>query len=215
MLPTTPQRRAGLTLPEIAVVLFLMAAIAIVAVPQFLSGRILSNEENAVKFLRRILAAEQEFLERAEGKSYGFLSELVGEGERRKAWRDAAPLLELPAESWKHGVLTIGGYHFVLFLADKRQRPLARAEERDDEAAPRFFVLYSWPVAYGASGRQVYAATNSGEVWSYQNVNSPYSGLRSVPPAALLAARIPQESYPFVAASRLFKGLTWESVPTP
>src|SRR5262245_23275150 len=66
------------SLLEVAIVLVVIAAASLFAIPQVQSRRILVHEQRARALLREIWAAEKEFLLANDGKTYGFLKELLG-----------------------------------------------------------------------------------------------------------------------------------------
>jgi len=213
--PIRAIRRRGLTLPEVAGILFLLAAVALVAVPGFLSTRIVANEEGAIALLNRISDLEEQYLDRSGGKSYAFLRELLGQGDRRKEWLDAELLLDVEPDSLQNDTLTVGGYHFVIYIPDERRRPMVRPELHDESRSPKMWVAYAWPIMYGQTGRQVFAADWQGRLWGLQNAVSSYSGLRGGPPAGLLASRFPVKDQPFRNPGRMMMRQRWELLPTP
>src|SRR5262249_24384531 len=77
---TSPEPRTSrhLSLLEVAVVLIVIAALSLFAIPQVQSRRILVHEGRARELLRQIHDAEQQFFLANDGKTYGFLPEILG-----------------------------------------------------------------------------------------------------------------------------------------
>src|SRR5262245_16333055 len=77
---TSPEPRTSrhLSLLEIAVVLIVIAALSLFAIPQIQSRRILVHEGRARELLRQIRDAEQQFFLANDGRTYGFLPEIMG-----------------------------------------------------------------------------------------------------------------------------------------
>ena len=205
--------RAGFTVPEIAIVAFVLAAIALVIVPTQVSDRMVEQEDRAVQFLRSLSDAQDAFFKNSENETYGFLSELIGTEPRRDRFLDMAPPLVVSDARWDVDLLVFGGYCYVVYLADEERRPLKRAQDRTDDAAcPAAWVAYAWPLEYGETGRQVYAANQSGTVWEFQNARGSFSGPLKIPPAGMIASVVPSEDFPFRPPSKALKSLRWQRV---
>ncbi len=185
-------RPRGLSLLEVAIILMVVAAASMFAIPRIQSSRIVANETNAREVLREIQAAERQFLAQNAGKTYGVLAELLGAVELR-------PVQSKPRTLVRPGLRSQGpafsekGYLFTVFLPGHGVRGLTGVAEvnlanLDLGRMNQGFLAYAWPVMHGYSGRTVYAIDATGELRQYRNDRDPpFSGLGDPPPANLAA----------------------------
>ena len=186
-----PRKRRHLSLLEVAIVLVVIAALSLFAIPQIQSRRILANEQQARTVLRQIHDAQRQFRDVNHGETYGFLPELLGE-ERRTDIRVKPRVLAATGLRPSGFAHVKDGYHFSVVLPGRgvpgvTQEDYANADfEKLDEG----FLAYAWPVMAGYSGRLVYVIDASGELRQYRNDRDPpYSGLAAPPPANIGARR--------------------------
>lgn len=198
----------ALTLLEVAAVLFLVSASALVAVPFWESDRLRLSEAAAVQILRRISAAQTERIAGDPSRGFAFLDELMdapyGGGPDLPRGR-----LDLPSSD--SGVIQRGGYCFVVFLCDATGRTASHPSGWPDfQRDLSFWVAYAWPRQHGVTGRDLYAISHLGRLYSADNPVPPWSGPARPPPAALLAEALGRTPLPpFEGMVRL----RWREVP--
>lgn len=162
---TSRPRRSerGITLVEVAVVLMVIAVASLFAVPYFQSARILGNEEEALRVLRAVSAAQSAFHQKNDGATYALLPELVGETLRRGVTADVR-LLSLPGlKRIDASFLQYRGYQFGVYLPTAKGGTwLARGV--DSRKAASSYVAYAWPVNHGYSGRMIFAVDETGVI---------------------------------------------------
>lgn len=208
-------RLRGVTLPELAMWMFLTAAVVVVAVPVWFSKQIQTQHEGAVTTLRRIAAAQERFFERSGGTTYGLLGELLGEDPPPKGVSTGGAVLHLEGMEREGEVWSRNGYHYLLYLADRRGLPVLHRTRPPHQEDPDFWVAYAWPDTYGSTGRRLFAADPWGNVWSLENAVGTIQGPQARPEPALLAARIPDDSMPFKVQGAFLERLRWERVDHP
>jgi type II secretory pathway pseudopilin PulG len=179
-----PHKSRHLSLLEVAIVLTVIAAASLFAIPQVQSRRILVHEERARALLREIHAAEKEFLLANDGATYGFLKELLG-NEHRSGVHVTPKLLAasgLRASDYAHDR---DGYHFMVVLPGRGVPGVTHDTyaNADFEKLGSGFLAYAWPIMSGYSGRLVYVIDETGELRQHKNdLEPPFSGLAAPPP---------------------------------
>jgi competence protein ComGC len=186
-----PSKRRSLNLLEIAVVLIVIAALSLFAIPRVQSRRILVHEESARSLLREIQAAEREFLLANDGSTYGFLKELLGNEHRDKVRVKPRMLAAsgLRPEDYAH---VRDGYLFMVVLPGRGIAGVTHDTyaNADFSKIGSGFLAYAWPVMAGYSGRLVYMIDETGEMRQYRNdLDPPFSGLAAPPPLNLGAKK--------------------------
>ncbi len=182
-------RPRGLTLLEVAIILTVIAASSMFAIPRIQSTRIVANEMNARAVLLEIQAAERTFLSQNNGETYGVLNELLGDGRRVRVV--TAPRAMARASLKPQGAAFFEkGYHFTVYLpgAGLPGVNFDGLANLDLTRMNKDFIAYAWPIVYGYSGRNVYAINSTGELRQYRNDRDPpFAGLAEAPPANLAA----------------------------
>jgi hypothetical protein len=179
--------RRQLSLLEVAIVLIVIAALSLFAIPQVQSRRMIAHELGARALLLEIYRAEREFIQANDGKTYGFLDELQGAdwraGVRTRPRTLAASGLRPDGVAWVRD-----GYLFLVALpgrgvAGVTKESYANANfEKLDEG----FLAYAWPVMAGYSARMLYVIDQTGELREYKNDREPpFSGAQNPPPLNL------------------------------
>ena len=201
-----PSKRGSLNLLEVGIVLIVIAALSLFAIPQVQSRRILVHEESARSLLREIHVAESEFLLANDHSTYGFLKELLGI-EHRDQVRVKPRLLAasgLQAEEYAH---SRDGYLFMVVLPGRGVAGVTHETSADADVAKlgAGFLAYAWPVMAGYTGRLVYVIDQTGELRQCRNdLDPPYSGLGAPPPLNLGARKDgPFGSPPRIAGVKL------------
>lgn len=153
----------------------IVGTIATIAVPAHWSDRILERELSAVTNLRRVTEA--------------FAEANAAQAERPfTALTDVLRYAEMPSDSaFEAAGGTVLRSHGYLFRLD----PAAG----ETDAARGRWVAYAWPVAYGISGRAVYALDDRGRLFRTENAIEPFSGPASAPPADFLGRELEESVY--------------------
>jgi competence protein ComGC len=185
-----PSKSRHFSLLEVAIVLIVLAALSLFAIPQVQSRQMLAHEEGARAMLRQIHDAERQFFLANDGRTYGFLVELLG-AELRPDVRVKPKMLAAT------GLRSLGpshlkdGYLFMVVLPGRGVPGVSHDNYANADYAKvhRGYLAYAWPVMAGYSGRLVYVIDETGELRQYRNDREPpVSGLGS-PPAPDLGAR--------------------------
>lgn len=182
-------RPRGLSLLEVTIILMVVAAASMFAIPRIQSSRIVANETNAREVLREIQAAERQFLAQNDGKTYGVLTELLGAVDLRPVQTKPRALVR-PGLRSQGPAFSERGYLFSVFLPGHGTAGVAEANlaNLDLGRMSKGFIAYAWPVMHGYSGRTVYAIDAAGELRQFRNDRDPpFSGLGDPPPANLAA----------------------------
>ena len=185
-----PSKRGTLNLLEVGIVLIVIAALSLFAIPQVQSRRILVHEESARSLLREIHVAEREFLLANDHATYGFLKELLGI-EHRDQVRVKPRLLAASGLREAEYAHERDGYLFMVVLPGRGVAGVTHATYPDADAGKLGlgFLAYAWPVMAGHTGRLVYVIDETGDLRQCRNdLDPPYSGL-SAPPPLNLGAR--------------------------
>jgi type II secretory pathway pseudopilin PulG len=207
-----PERRRradrGATLVEAAIVLMIIAAASLFAVPWFQSSQIRANESEARRQLRELAAAEERFLDQNGGRTYGLLHELLGEASRRDVVVEP-PALAAPGLKRLDLMAQKKGYLFCLYLpSEAGSTPYRR--RLDTERAGAAFVAYAWPVNAGYSGRLVYVVDESGVVRQWANERGRELQGFDHPPSDNFA---PHPKKAFGDPPPNMRSATWEPAP--
>jgi type II secretory pathway pseudopilin PulG len=166
------------------IVLAVIAVIAAIALPNLLSSRIIANETAAISSLRTIISSESQFQQTGLADKndngfgeYGYLGEMSGSvGVRGGARISAATLSSAFQSTNAWGVVSRGGYLYILALPNAAGNPVAQAAHADVDGllAETVWVCYAWPMHYGYSGNRTFFANQGGDIVA---TNDPkYSG---------------------------------------
>ena len=189
---------------EIIITLVVIATLATIAVPNYMSARAASNEGAALATLRSVSTAQFQFRSMAavdrdgDGQGeHGGLGELSGGTSVRGTAAPLRPaLLPLSLDVDGAGRTSKAGYWFALYLPDTAGIGLAETVANnsavDADLAEVHWTCLAWPTRYGASGVSTFFVNEQGEL--RKNRTGRYSGTNRVPPAgaALLGTASPQ-----------------------
>ncbi len=174
----------GFTVPEVLIVMAVVASIAAIAIPNLVSARVRTSETGAVATLRAISNAEAQFQRAARADvdmdgvgEFGLLRELAGATGVRTA-RDgsstASPLRpallpDLFRSINSNGEVKRGGFHFRAFLPNAAGQAVGESgttslrsvgeESIDPELAERRWCAYAWPTEQALHGARTFFAS--------------------------------------------------------
>jgi len=184
--------RSGFTLIELLIVVSVLAIIASMAVPNFMSSRERANEAAAISTLKNIHTSQAIFRSRmvadlnldSQGE-FGYLGELSGIKTVRKTNYSLKPALLTPSFGSidSFGDATRSGYYFRLHLPSASGVGIPEVDTLKDQVDPKlaehFFAVVAWPMIYGRSGQRTFFLNQRGEVMG--TVDSRYSGKAGAP----------------------------------
>jgi len=197
----------GFTLVELMIVVAVIAIIASIAIPNFITAKINANEKAAVATLRQVLAAQAQAHASNEIDidinglgEYAFFGELASTvGVRNASGSASTSRIEPPLLSSAFGQMTGGGignggltqragYNFQILLPDASRSPVTEAPTGGVGSSPpspveatAYWCAYAWPIN-NLSGHRAYFVNHRGEILSSANRTPRYvSG--SPPPA--------------------------------
>ncbi len=186
-------RTAGFTLIELLIVVVILAIIAAMAIPNFLSARTAANERAVIAALRSIATAQIQCQSRAvvdadrdgRGEALG-LDEMVGVRSLRTSGLLLSPAC-LPASIGNVNAVgrsTGHGYLMSMHLPDATGIGLVALPANDAsiaaDHAESCWSCIAWPITKGRSGTATYFVNQGGEILMSRDAN--YSGVSSVPP---------------------------------
>ncbi|MDP6116100.1 MAG: type II secretion system protein [Planctomycetota bacterium] len=158
---TQKKTRSGLTLIEIMIILSVVSAIAILAIPNVLRSRLSANETMAINTLKYISLMQEEFQQALEHNvdnddvgEYGTFAMLSG-GEPTSSGELKEPYLDARFQQESDGVVEVSGYRFRIFMPLAERTVQGRLSSVTDEREI-FWCAYAWPTAPGESGERVF-----------------------------------------------------------
>lgn len=188
------RRQAGFTLVELMIVVAVIAILASIAVPNFLSTRGRANEAAVISTLRNIHTSQGVFSARValdmNGNGlgeYGFLGELSGITPLRSDGLKIAPPVLQPAfgQLDPDGAALRSGYHFRLYLPDAsgvgQPETTAAMAQVSSELAEHYYSVVAWPLLYGRTGQRSFFMNQRGEILGC--IDKTYSGKSRIPVA--------------------------------
>jgi len=155
--------KRGLTLIQIMIIVSVLSAVAIVAIPNVLQSRLAANETMAINTLKYIAEAQDNFRQELEQNEdnddsgeYGTFGQLSGAVKTSKGRFAATPFLD---ERFKvgepDGIAETTGYRFRMFLPTK-ERKLRDSVSTVIDEKEIFWCAYAWPIEPGRSGNRVF-----------------------------------------------------------
>ena len=188
----TAVRHDGFTLIELLITIAVIVILSSIAVPNFQSGRMQSNETAAIATLRAIASAQAKFQVSAtidrdsDGMAeFGTLGEMsgstpvVGTGELLAPTYLPRSLGLLDA----NGRVSKNGYLYAIYLPDAAglgvPETAARRADADPNLAEMAYSVVAWPARVGATGNFTYYLNGSGDI--VKTREGRYSGDANVP----------------------------------
>lgn len=163
--------RSGLTLIEIMIILSVVSAIAILAIPNVLRSRLSANETMAINTLKYISLMQDEFgqaleqnLDNDDVGEYGSFAMLSG-AKPTAIGKMKEPYLDARFQQETDGVVEVSGYKFKVFLPDKERMVQGRLSNATDEKEI-FWCAFAWPTIPDESGERVFFINQSNLVFS-------------------------------------------------
>lgn len=165
--------KSSLTLIQIMIIVSVLSAIAIVAIPNVLDSRLAANETMAMNALRYIASRQEDFrqelahnVDNDDAGEYGTFGLLSGATPTSKGKPAEPPFVD---ERFKiadaDGIAETKGYRFRLFLPTKERRVEGRISSVTDERE-MFWCAYAWPVEPGKTGRRVFFISSSHRIFA-------------------------------------------------
>lgn len=174
-----------------------IAIIAAIAIPGMLRSRVGGNEASAIRTLRYITTAQEQFKQGnivdqdGDGMGeYGWLGELSGidacrvSGLKMNQSPYIAAILGIKDGG---GLAQKSGYYFVMYLPGTQGEAL-REPQGADQARPEAadaqevrWACYAWPAMPGASGNRCFFANSAGEVYATPMNALKYQGNLTIP----------------------------------
>ncbi|MFO1076876.1 MAG: hypothetical protein U1E73_04020 [Planctomycetota bacterium] len=191
VLPTQRPRRSWLL--AAMVVLIVLGAISLFAVPTVVSNNVNANESAVIAILKNVSSAQAQIqglaaidVDRDGCGEYGFLAELAGRAQVRGRARRVSPaLLSTEFGLVRNRRVVRDGYVFQLFLPDRDGLGVTEDERGGDpendggvdpDRAERSWCCYAWPLHRGWTGRRAFFVSQTGNVLATNGELRRYDG---------------------------------------
>lgn len=193
------RQKRGFTLIELLTVVLIVAILALIIVPNLLSGRLVANETATVGTLRSLASSQAQFRARQivdqdnDGLGeYGFLQELAGAAVPR----GCAIIMNPPTISQTlgyvdaGGIVTKSGYAYVMFLPGAGGIPILEppggAVTPPDPASANFqeanWCCYAIPQEIRNTGRRAFICNQQVEIYATANVGIQNYDMANIAP---------------------------------
>ena len=185
-------RQFGFTMVELLIVVSVIVILATIAVPNYLSSRVVANESSVISTLKQISTAQMmvrnsRFIDvNNDGVGeYGFLGEMSGSNPLRGTGEYLTPAVLNPSFGYidASGFGSKHGYVFRLYLPNAAGLGLAETASTiaqiDPGNASGYYTVLSWPRSYGKSGQRTFFMNQQAEI--HATVDSSYSGNGGAP----------------------------------
>jgi prepilin-type N-terminal cleavage/methylation domain-containing protein len=195
-------RQRGFTMIEILIVVSVIVIIATIAVPNYLSSKVVANEAAVVATLRKVSTAEELFRNGRyvdqDGNSwgeFGYLGELSGITALRSNGNYLKPAVLSPSFGFidAEGFGMRHGYTFRLYLPNAAGLGVPEKPSTigtvDPANAAQYFSCIAWPRVYGKSGYHTYFINQQGEI--VKTIDTHYSGTTGAPIANCALIGVP------------------------
>jgi prepilin-type N-terminal cleavage/methylation domain-containing protein len=170
---------SGFTIIELMVVITIIVIIALIAVPNLISGRLIANETSTMQTMRSIATAQSQF--RQSGKAdedldgqgeYGGFGELSGtRGVRGGLAKVPTDLTASMTQFNVHGEVSRSGYIYRMYLPDALGEGVREPAGGgygpgvvDTDMSEVLWICYAWPVRYGVTGYRTFCTSHTGDI---------------------------------------------------